>query len=132
MFRSLALVLSSAILFSACQPDSPAVEEHAEETTQRSIEAVADEYLAAMLERFPTLATSLSLEGVRHDRLVDNSLEALSEWQTREDVWLAELEAIGEQFDIRDFHDRILENGSMTLPMTEKAVLAWIERTKQE
>lgn len=100
MFRSLALVLSSAILFSACQPDSPAVEEHAEETTQRSIEAVADEYLAAMLERFPTLATSLSLEGVRHDRLVDNSLEALSEWQTREDVWLAELEAIGEPTEV--------------------------------
>ena len=44
---------------------------------------------------------------------------------------LAEVE-LGEQFDIRDFHDRILENGSMTLPMTEKAVLAWIEKTKQE
>jgi len=42
---------------------------------------------------------------------------------------LAEAE-LGEQFDIRDFHDRILENGSMTLPMTEKAVLAWIEQTK--
>jgi uncharacterized protein (DUF885 family) len=39
---------------------------------------------------------------------------------------------LGEQFDIRDFHDRILENGSMTLPMTEKAVMVWIEKTKQE
>ena len=44
---------------------------------------------------------------------------------------LAETE-LGEQFDIRDFHDQILQNGSMTLPMTEKAVLAWIEKTKQE
>jgi uncharacterized protein (DUF885 family) len=44
---------------------------------------------------------------------------------------LAEAE-LGEQFDIREFHDRILENGSMTLSMTEKAVLAWIEKMKQE
>jgi uncharacterized protein (DUF885 family) len=44
---------------------------------------------------------------------------------------LAEVE-LGEQFDIRDFHDNILKNGSMTLPMTEKAVLAWIDKTKQE
>ena len=44
---------------------------------------------------------------------------------------LAEVE-LGEQFDIRDFHDRILENGNMTLPMTQQAVLAWIETTKQE
>ena len=44
---------------------------------------------------------------------------------------LAESE-LGDRFDIRDFHDQVLRNGSMTLPMTEKAVLAWIEQTKQD
>jgi uncharacterized protein (DUF885 family) len=39
---------------------------------------------------------------------------------------------LGEDFDLREFHSRILENGSMTLPMIEKAVHAWIGRTKQE
>ncbi len=39
-------------------------------------------------------------------------------------------EQLVENFDIREFHDRILENGSMTLPMMEKAVLAWIENTR--
>ena len=36
---------------------------------------------------------------------------------------------LGENFDIKMFHQRILENGSMTLPMVEKSVLAWIENT---
>ncbi len=44
---------------------------------------------------------------------------------------LAETE-LGERFDIRDFHDQVLQNGSLTLPMAEKAVLAWIESTRQE
>jgi len=39
-------------------------------------------------------------------------------------------EQLVENFDIRELHDRILENGSMTLPMMEKAVLAWIENTR--
>ena len=44
----------------------------------RSIEVVADEYLAAMLERFPEKATYYSLPGARHDDLFDNSLESQS------------------------------------------------------
>jgi uncharacterized protein (DUF885 family) len=36
-------------------------------------------------------------------------------------------EAFGDEFDIREFHDRVLENGSITLPMLEDAVLAWIQ-----
>ncbi len=37
---------------------------------------------------------------------------------------------LGNQFDIRQFHDRLLENGSMTLPMMKKAVLSWISDEK--
>jgi len=36
---------------------------------------------------------------------------------------------LGERFDIRDFHDRILSNGAVTLPMLATAVDEWIEET---
>jgi uncharacterized protein (DUF885 family) len=66
----------------------------------RSIEGVADEYLAAMLERFPETATYYSLPGARHDDLFDNSLDAQAQWWAREDAWLLELEEIGTPTDI--------------------------------
>ena len=58
------------------------------------IEALADEFLAAMLERYPEMATRYSIAGARHDRLFDNSLQALAKWQAREDAWFARLNAI--------------------------------------
>ncbi len=62
----------------------------------RSVEAVADEYLSAMLQRFPTVPTMLGLPDMPHDRLFDNSPAALNAWQAREDAWFAELEDLGE------------------------------------
>ena len=44
---------------------------------------------------------------------------------------LAEAE-LGEKFDLSEFHDRVVENGSITLPMLDKAVTNWIEQVKQE
>jgi len=35
---------------------------------------------------------------------------------------------LADNFDLSGFHDRILENGSMTLPMTEKAILSWVAK----
>jgi uncharacterized protein (DUF885 family) len=35
-------------------------------------------------------------------------------------------EQLGDDFDIREFHDRVLENGSVTLPMLEEVVVTWI------
>ncbi|MFD2165677.1 DUF885 domain-containing protein [Thalassotalea euphylliae] len=35
-------------------------------------------------------------------------------------------QALGEEFDIREFHDKILENGSMPLSMLEKTIRAYI------
>lgn len=61
----------------------------------RSIEAIADEFLTAYLERNPEFGTNYSLPGARHDRLLDNSLEALAAWQLKEDEWLTELDTIG-------------------------------------
>jgi uncharacterized protein (DUF885 family) len=60
----------------------------------RSIEAIADEYLAALLQYHPEMGTYYSIPGARHDGLTDNSLEALARWQQREDQWLAELDQI--------------------------------------
>jgi uncharacterized protein (DUF885 family) len=65
------------------------------ESGSRSIEVIADEYLAALLQRHPEMGTYYSIAGARHDRLTDNSLEALAAWQHREDAWIAELERIG-------------------------------------
>ena len=42
---------------------------------------------------------------------------------------LAEMQ-LGEDFDIRQFHDRVLENGSVTLPMLEATTMAWIENSR--
>jgi uncharacterized protein (DUF885 family) len=38
---------------------------------------------------------------------------------------------LGERFDIKAFHDRVLENGSITLPMLATSVDAWIEEQLQ-
>lgn len=38
---------------------------------------------------------------------------------------LAESE-LGDEFDLAAFHDRLLGNGSITLPMLEESILAWI------
>jgi len=92
---SIAVAAFGALLLAACQQKTPVVEEPANAPTQRGIEEIADEVLAAIMERNPTMATNYSIEGARHDRLYDNSLAALADWQTREDAWLAELEAIG-------------------------------------
>jgi uncharacterized protein (DUF885 family) len=92
--------IAAAFLVSACQPSQETPPTSANPAAQRSIETIADEVLAAMLIRYPWMATSYSIEGARHDRLTDNSLKALAEWQLREDAWLAELNAIGEPAEI--------------------------------
>jgi uncharacterized protein (DUF885 family) len=38
---------------------------------------------------------------------------------------LAESE-LGDRFDLRAFHDRVLGTGSITLPMLEESLMAWI------
>ncbi len=36
--------------------------------------------------------------------------------------------ALGEAFDIRDFHDQILGNGALPLTLLEQVVDEWIDR----
>jgi len=96
----IAVAISAAFLTTACEKPPAATQQPVAESAQRGIEEIADEVLAAMMQRNPTMATMYSIEGARHDRLFDNSQEALNVWQVREDAWLAELDAIGEPEDI--------------------------------
>jgi uncharacterized protein (DUF885 family) len=59
----------------------------------RAIRTLADDYLAAMLQRYPEMITTFGLEG-RHDRLTDNSLAAVAAWEKQEDAFQARLSAI--------------------------------------
>jgi len=36
-------------------------------------------------------------------------------------------EALGDSFDVKAFHDRVLQHGNITLPMLEQSIEAWIE-----
>jgi uncharacterized protein (DUF885 family) len=38
---------------------------------------------------------------------------------------LAETE-LGNAFDLRQFHDRVLQNGSITLPMLDSSIAQWL------
>ncbi|MDH3338987.1 MAG: DUF885 domain-containing protein [Gammaproteobacteria bacterium] len=93
---TLALALAVALILTSCSSgDAP----QPEPETSR-IEALADEYLAATLERYPEMGTYFGIEGARHDRLFDNSLDALAEWEAQEDAWLARLNALEAPEDI--------------------------------
>tara|TARA_R110002096_G_scaffold146914_7_gene305994 strand:- start:2609 stop:4387 length:1779 start_codon:yes stop_codon:yes gene_type:complete len=94
-------LLAALLLLSACQSESSNPKTTAIEQEIRSIETIADEVLDEMLLRYPWMGTSYAIEGARHDRLYDNSLDALAEWQQKEDAWLAELTAIGEPQEVR-------------------------------
>jgi uncharacterized protein (DUF885 family) len=85
------LALASLALLS-CSSEGP---EPAPVSKISAIEALADEYVAATMERYPTMATYYDIEGARHDRLFDNSLNAAADWEQREDEWLARLNRIG-------------------------------------
>lgn len=39
-------------------------------------------------------------------------------------------EVLGAQFDLREFHDQILKNGSMPLSMLEKVINRYIDEQK--
>jgi uncharacterized protein (DUF885 family) len=35
-------------------------------------------------------------------------------------------DSLGDRFDIRQFHDRVLENGTVTLPMLRSTIGRWV------
>ena len=77
--------LITAIILTACTETTP---------PPSAIEQLADEYLEAMMEEDALMGTYYAIEGARHDRLPDNSLAGLADWQQKEDAWLSTLEDI--------------------------------------
>jgi uncharacterized protein (DUF885 family) len=101
LLRSIALCLVLAgCREEAAVPRAAPPEPAGAPSTQRAVEAIADEFLAALLDYHPELGTMYSLPAARHDRLTDNSPAALAQWQARQDAWLDELNALGMPVDI--------------------------------
>src|SRR5438270_5305399 len=50
--------------------------------------ALADAYLNGYFDRNPDAVTQFGVPGRHHDRLPDNSFDALKAWQAKEDAWL--------------------------------------------
>lgn len=72
------------------RPQEPAIPEPSDGRAR----ALADAYLEGFFGRYPEVLTYYGVPGRRHDRLTDNSLDALNAWQAREDLWLKEANAI--------------------------------------
>ena len=87
-----ALVSALVLGFAACAapPQKPAAPPPADPAAK----ALADGYIAAYFDRFPEQATEFGVPGRHHDKLTDNSLDALKAWEAREDAWLVEAKAI--------------------------------------
>ncbi len=58
------------------------------------VNAIADDYYDAVLERVPELSYFAGIEIDRHDGLIDNSLDALAVWHGKEDLMLAAIAGI--------------------------------------
>ena len=87
----LTVSLSAALLVAGCSaPPNSTPPAGADERVQ----ALADAYLDGWFTRNPDQGTFYGVPGRHHDRLPDNSLAALADWQRKEDAWLQEAAAI--------------------------------------
>ncbi len=96
-------VLLAAFALAACTPETPETPAATEAPTAalaRSIDAIADGYFDAMVERYPTFPTSVGLSGYRHDALPDQSPESLRAFAELQGRLLAELTEIGEPDEV--------------------------------
>jgi uncharacterized protein (DUF885 family) len=92
MFSYRPAIVCLALAVSACGgPESDTAPAPAADERVRTI---ADSYLEAYFDRNPDQVTYYGLPGRRHDRLPDNSLEALKAWHAKQDAWLADLRGI--------------------------------------
>ncbi len=57
------------------------------EPADARVRALADAYLAGYFDQFPDVATQYGVPGRKHDRLTDNSLQAVEAWQEKENRW---------------------------------------------
>jgi uncharacterized protein (DUF885 family) len=93
-FRRLT-TLAFCLLAWACQPaPERAPAGSPGEAADARVKALADEFVSAYFDRSPESATLFGVPGRHHDKLTDNSLDALKAWETREDALLNRLRQI--------------------------------------
>jgi len=78
----------------ACNSSTPPVAHAPGIPPDAAVKSLADTYLSAYLDRYPEQGTYFGIQGRRHDKMSDNSLESLKAWEAREDAWLTEAQAI--------------------------------------
>src|SRR5665213_1514375 len=90
----LRLTLASTLILGLAACSSPPPKPAAPPPADPAAKALADGYIAAYLDRYPEQATEFGVPGRHHDKLTDNSLDALKAWEAKEDAWLVEAKAI--------------------------------------
>ncbi len=79
----------------ACRtPGEQAKPAAAREASDARVRALADAYLAGYFDRNPDGVTLYGIPGRHHDKLPDNSLDALKAWEAKEDSWLAQIKQL--------------------------------------
>src|SRR3954451_17481577 len=87
-------ICTALVAVMACGGRPGAQEQPARQTADAKVQALADTYVDAYFERNPDQVTYFGVPGRHHDRLPDNSLEALKAWEAREDAWVSEARAV--------------------------------------
>jgi uncharacterized protein (DUF885 family) len=99
MLRHRALVFACACVVAGafgCRraAEQPKQAPPARQPSDARVRALADAYLEGFFDRNPDQVTVYGVPGRRHDKLPDNSLDALKAWQAKEDGWLAQAKQI--------------------------------------
>jgi uncharacterized protein (DUF885 family) len=89
--------------------------------TETRISAMADGFLQDYLERSPEAVTFYGIPGQRHDRLTDNSQQALARWRATEDRWQRDLATVqppasGTPRGTYEIHREVIESAIGTRP----------------
>jgi uncharacterized protein (DUF885 family) len=86
----LASLLAMSVLGCRNAPEKPV----APEPQDARAKGLADAYLSAYFDRYPDQVTYFGIPDRHHDMLPDNSLEALTAWEAKEDAWLTQAKTI--------------------------------------
>src|SRR5262245_60492320 len=115
LLRAISISVALACASAACGGGAPAPAPRPEAPGESDgrVKALADAYLAGYFDRNPDQATLYGVPGRKHDRLPDNSLDALKQWQAKEDGWLRDAKSIDashvEAAALRATHAIVLE-----------------------
>jgi uncharacterized protein (DUF885 family) len=96
MNRPIRWLAASAVALASAAPAARAqqTQQVPADSLAARVTALADDFMAKGLQRYPEQATYYGLPGMRHDRLTDNSPAAARQWERQEDAWYEQVRAI--------------------------------------